>query len=365
MFLSLFHLLCSGNIECDGFGIFEQSQNCHYDRETRDECGPPPNLILDGTNLTAGNGTTYCACRFSGGKRVCAPCEHFPHLAVLTFNWLLPLHLFHFGQQFKTLLDWTPPLSSMLLVSSFWVHSCWKWVFTDQLSIAMLLTCGHAHYPYILCVLSLTYSWYRFVPNWLHFVLSISLISLRHLTVLSWCYPGFSMWHLCEHLYFSSSAFLSLSIPKIFHRYVYLVSTAFARSPLLPWLRCWSSFGYGVSFVLWMQLLSEPRRRQIVNCMWRGLKSGTLFMHFTKPRISTKEKWWMAFSMHVFFMPACIIVALNFTTLMHCWCACTHIIALVYNRSFPRKPHCASFLIPGDLGDFAHYRRGQLSWKKF
>ena len=159
MFLSLFHLLCSGNIECDGFGIFEQSQNCHYDRETRDKCGPPPNLILDGTNLTAGNGTTYCVCRFSSGKKVCAPCEHFPYLAVLTFDWLIPLHLFQFGQQFKTPLDWTPSLSSMLLVSSFWAHSCWKWVFSDQLSIAMLLTCGHDHYPYILCVLSLTYSW--------------------------------------------------------------------------------------------------------------------------------------------------------------------------------------------------------------
>ena len=128
--------------------------------------------------------------------------------------------------------------------------------------------------------------------------------------VLSWTLDVASMW---APLFFVFSLSLPFHPYKIFHRYVYLVSTAFARSPSPPWLRCWSSFGYGVSFVLWMQLFSRPRHRQIVNCTWRGLKSGTLFTHFTKLRISTKEKWWMAFSMHVFFMQACITVALNFT----------------------------------------------------
>ena len=60
------------NIECRGEFVLEQASYCHYEIESRERCGPTPNLILTQTNLTEGNGTTYCHCVYRLGKTICA-----------------------------------------------------------------------------------------------------------------------------------------------------------------------------------------------------------------------------------------------------------------------------------------------------
>ena len=71
LFLSL-PLHISDNIECRGEFILEQASYCHYQEETRNHCGPSPNLILAETNLTEGNGSTFCRCVYRLGKTICA-----------------------------------------------------------------------------------------------------------------------------------------------------------------------------------------------------------------------------------------------------------------------------------------------------
>uniref|UniRef100_A0A1X7UV59 Voltage-gated hydrogen channel 1 n=1 Tax=Amphimedon queenslandica TaxID=400682 RepID=A0A1X7UV59_AMPQE len=51
--------------------LFLQVHYCHY-IEDPDYCGPTPDLILDGANLTEGNGSTYCHCVYRLGKTICA-----------------------------------------------------------------------------------------------------------------------------------------------------------------------------------------------------------------------------------------------------------------------------------------------------
>ena len=68
--------VCTGNIDCEGEGIVEQAEFCHYSR--RNKCGPPAILLLEGLNITAARGDglggeegELCSCEFSGGQRVC------------------------------------------------------------------------------------------------------------------------------------------------------------------------------------------------------------------------------------------------------------------------------------------------------
>ena len=71
----------TGNIDCEGEGIVEQAEFCHYSSEYREECGPPAQLLLEGINISAARSpnenTTglgnfgLCSCQFDGGRRTC------------------------------------------------------------------------------------------------------------------------------------------------------------------------------------------------------------------------------------------------------------------------------------------------------
>ena len=68
----------AGNIQCEGEGLVEQAEFCHY--RHRDRCGPPAILLLEQTNISAspsepdspGVGESgLCSCGFKEGQRVC------------------------------------------------------------------------------------------------------------------------------------------------------------------------------------------------------------------------------------------------------------------------------------------------------
>lgn len=70
------------NIKCEGEGVVEQAEFCHYSHSSRDKCGPPAILLLEGINISPAvpgpNGSEgtgkygLCSCQFNpGGKRVC------------------------------------------------------------------------------------------------------------------------------------------------------------------------------------------------------------------------------------------------------------------------------------------------------
>ena len=71
----------AGNIECEGEGIVEQAEFCHYSNRFREKCGPPAILILENINISAspdlpdgrpGVGeSALCDCDFSRGRRTC------------------------------------------------------------------------------------------------------------------------------------------------------------------------------------------------------------------------------------------------------------------------------------------------------
>ena len=74
--------LCStGNIDCEGEGIVEQAEFCHYSSRYREKCGPPAILLLERINISAApdlpdgspgvgeNG--LCSCEFQRGRRTC------------------------------------------------------------------------------------------------------------------------------------------------------------------------------------------------------------------------------------------------------------------------------------------------------
>jgi hypothetical protein len=76
LFELLLDLGAFSNIDCEGEGIVEQAEFCHYSR--RNKCGPPAILLLEGLNITAARGDglggeegELCSCEFSGGQRVC------------------------------------------------------------------------------------------------------------------------------------------------------------------------------------------------------------------------------------------------------------------------------------------------------
>ena len=68
------------NIECEGEGIVEQAEFCHY--RQRERCGPPAILLLERTNISAapylpdgspGVGESgLCSCGFTEGQRTCS-----------------------------------------------------------------------------------------------------------------------------------------------------------------------------------------------------------------------------------------------------------------------------------------------------
>ena len=64
-----------GTIECSGANLIEQAENCHFQRSTRDMCGPPAILILQGFNISEGNGEEICECAYRGGRYVCTTGE--------------------------------------------------------------------------------------------------------------------------------------------------------------------------------------------------------------------------------------------------------------------------------------------------
>ena len=81
MKLALLYGLCAGNIDCEGEGIVEQAEFCHYSSLYRDKCGPPAALLLEGINISTppplpdgspGVGENgLCNCEFSKGRRTC------------------------------------------------------------------------------------------------------------------------------------------------------------------------------------------------------------------------------------------------------------------------------------------------------
>ena len=64
------------NRECIGETPIEQSEFCHYD--TQGACRPLAKQILEGFNISAGNGEDgLCTCRFRRGRFVCDPGKSF------------------------------------------------------------------------------------------------------------------------------------------------------------------------------------------------------------------------------------------------------------------------------------------------
>lgn len=71
----------SGNIDCEGEGIVEQAEFCHYSGRYRRRCGPPAALLLERINISAApplpNGDPglgmngLCRCHFRDGRRTC------------------------------------------------------------------------------------------------------------------------------------------------------------------------------------------------------------------------------------------------------------------------------------------------------
>ena len=64
----------TGNIDCEGEGIVEQAEFCHY--FMRHKCGPPAILLLERINISEARGEMLgndglCECGFSGGQRIC------------------------------------------------------------------------------------------------------------------------------------------------------------------------------------------------------------------------------------------------------------------------------------------------------
>ena len=74
------------NIDCEGEGIVEQAEFCHYSPLFRDMCGPPAIVLLEGVNISApptradgsdGLGDEgICTCQFSNGQRTCIVGNH-------------------------------------------------------------------------------------------------------------------------------------------------------------------------------------------------------------------------------------------------------------------------------------------------
>lgn len=75
LFELLLDLGAFSNIECEGEGVVEQAEFCHY--SDRDKCGPPAVLLLENANISSAVGSPglgadgLCSCDFSGGKRIC------------------------------------------------------------------------------------------------------------------------------------------------------------------------------------------------------------------------------------------------------------------------------------------------------
>ena len=70
------HTPTPGTIECSGANLVEQAENCHFQRSTREMCRPPAILILQGFNISGGNGEEeICECAYRGGRYVCATGE--------------------------------------------------------------------------------------------------------------------------------------------------------------------------------------------------------------------------------------------------------------------------------------------------
>ena len=68
-----------GTIECSGANLVEQAENCHFQRSTREMCGAPAILILQGFNISEGDGHTgICECAYRGGRYVCTTGEWVP-----------------------------------------------------------------------------------------------------------------------------------------------------------------------------------------------------------------------------------------------------------------------------------------------
>jgi len=76
--------LSPGNIVCRGANLLDQAESCHFERSSRDECGPPARVILEGNNISASPGGAgedgFCECGFRGGALVCVTGE-LEHLA--------------------------------------------------------------------------------------------------------------------------------------------------------------------------------------------------------------------------------------------------------------------------------------------
>ena len=65
-----------GNIDCSGTDKIHQAENCHFQRSARDMCNPPAALILQGFNISVGNGEAgICECAYRGGRYVCVTGE--------------------------------------------------------------------------------------------------------------------------------------------------------------------------------------------------------------------------------------------------------------------------------------------------
>ena len=60
-----------GNIKCYAKGLLPQAEFCHYDAASRAFCPPHAELIVQGINISAGNGTGFCSCGFKEGLLVC------------------------------------------------------------------------------------------------------------------------------------------------------------------------------------------------------------------------------------------------------------------------------------------------------
>ena len=79
-------VLGTGNIVCEGEGVVEQAEFCHYSSLHRDKCGPPAILLLEEINISPGSGAgaeRLCSCEFSGGRRTCLLGESVSSLSVL------------------------------------------------------------------------------------------------------------------------------------------------------------------------------------------------------------------------------------------------------------------------------------------